>query len=61
MNITFGRNGITDGVYNKSSAVDILLGSNIQQETVSVTVCRLNNASLCYSVITGMFVHVMIP
>ena len=61
MNITFGRNGITHGVYNKSSAVDIPLGPNVQQETVNVTVCRLNNSSSCYSVITGMFVHIMIP
>ena len=57
----FDRNEITDGVYNKSTAVDIPLRTNAQQETVNVTVCRLNNASSCYSVITGMFVHVMIP
>ena len=60
MNITFGHNGVTDGVYNKSSAVDISLGSNVQQESINVTVCRLHNASSCYSVITGMFVHVVI-
>ena len=57
----FGQNGITDGVYNKSTAVDIALGPNVQQETVNITVCRLNNSSSCYSVITDMFVHVMIP
>ena len=56
----FGQNGVTDGVYNKSSAVDISLGSNVQQESINVTVCRLSNTSSCYSVITGMFVHIVI-
>ena len=46
--------GITSGVYNKSSAVDIPLRLKVDQDTVNVTVCRLNNPS-CYSVITGLF------
>ena len=57
VNIIFGQNGVTDGVYNKSSAVDISLGSNVQQESINVTVCRLNNGSSCYSVITGTYVR----
>ena len=60
MNIIYGHNELTNGIYNKSSAVDISLGSNVQQETINVTVCRLNNGSSCYSVITGMFVHIVI-
>ena len=47
-------NGITSGVYNESSATNIPLRLRADQDTVNVTVCRLNTSS-CYSVITGLF------
>ena len=49
------NDGITSGVYNQSSAVDIPFRLKVDQETINVTVCCLNNTS-CYSVITGLFV-----
>ena len=54
VNIMFEDNdGITSGVYNQSSAVDIPLRLRAEnQDTVNVTVCRLNSS--CYSVITGL-------
>ena len=52
--------GITSGVYNKSSAIDIPLKLRADQGAVNVTVCRLN-ASSCYSIIRGLFLVLIIP
>ena len=56
-----GSNGLTNGVYNESSAIGIpfrLL--NAGQETVNVTVCRLNSTSLCDSIIAGLCIYTVL-
>ena len=51
VSITFeDRIGITNGVYNRTSAVGIPLLLKFDQRTVNVTVCGLNNTSSCHSV-----------
>ena len=57
MNITFeDRIGITNRVYNETSAVGIPLLLNFDQATINVTVCRLvDNISSCHSVIAGSY------
>ena len=56
MNITFeDRIGITNRVYNETSAVGIPVLLNFDQATINVTVCRLNNISSCHSVIAGSY------
>lgn len=52
------RIGITDGVYNETSAIGIPLMLKSGQETINVTVCRLSNTSSCHSVIAGLCMHV---
>ena len=52
------RNGPSSNVYNKTSAISIPFALNIGQDTVNVTVCTLNNTSLCQSVITGLCEYV---
>jgi len=59
VNIVFeDRNGLFSRVYNKTSAIGIPFTLNIGQETINVTVCTLNNTSLCQSVITGLCEYV---
>ena len=56
MNVTFeDRIGITNGVYNKTTAVGIPFMLNSGQRTANVTVCRLNNTSSCNSVVAGLY------
>ena len=52
-------NGITNGVYNESNATDIPLRLRADQDTVNITVCRLNTSS-CYSAITGLFLIMIV-
>ena len=47
------RIGITNGVYDRTSAVGIPLFLKFDQRTVNVTVCHLNNISSCHSVVAG--------
>ena len=54
MNIKFQDiNGISNGIYNKTSAIGIPLTLSLGQTTVNVTVCHVNDTS-CHSVIAGL-------
>ena len=47
------RNGLTNGVYNKTSAIGIPFTFYFGMTNINVTVCLLD-ASSCYSVIIGL-------
>ena len=53
------RIGITNGVYDGTSALGIPIILNFGQKTVNVTVCRLNSTS-CHSVITGITLYLVL-
>ena len=53
-------NGLTNGVYNETSAIGIPFRLNTGQETINVTVCRLNSTSSCDSIIAGLCIYTVI-
>ena len=55
-----GSSGLTDRVFNETSAIGIPFRLNVGQETVNVTVCRLNSTSLCDSIIAGLCIYTVI-